>query len=81
MKNLNKALQEHLGRDSLLEKIKVFNQDLSICRKIGTALVLKLAIDPMQDGSATIVKAFELFKQTPLIDADKICAGNDDCRE
>ena len=75
MKNLNKALEKHLGRDSLLEKIKVFNQDLSICRDTGTALVLKLDIDfitlwddPMQDGIVTIVKAFELFKQTALID-------------
>ena len=32
----------------------------------------------MQDGIVTIVKAFELFKQTVLIDADNICAGNDD---
>ena len=31
----------------------------------------------MKDGSVTI---FELFKQTALINADKICAGSDDCR-
>ena len=56
----------------------VFNQDLSICRKTGTALVLKLNIDfitlwddPMQDGSLTIINTFQLFKQTALIDQDK----------
>ena len=43
--NLNKALEKHLGRVSMLEKLKVFNQDLSICRKTDTALVLKLDID------------------------------------
>ena len=89
MKNLNKAIEKLLGRDSLLEKIiKVFNQDLSICRKTGTALVLKLDIncitlwdDLMQDGSVPILDIFELLKQTALIDADNICAGSDDCRE
>ena len=44
-KNLNKALEKHLERDSLLETVKVFSQDLSICCKICTALVLKLDID------------------------------------
>ena len=50
--------------------------------------MLKLVIDfitfwddPMQDGSVTIMNIFELFKQTALINADKICAGSDDCRE
>ena len=88
LKNLNKALKKHLERDSLLEEIRVFNQDLSICCKIGTVLVLKLNIDiiaiwdgPMQDRNVTIINIFELFKQTVLINADKICAGSDDCRE
>ena len=45
MINLNKAMENYLGRDSLFEKIKVFNQDLSVCCKTGTALVLKLDID------------------------------------
>ena len=31
--------------------------------------------DPMQDNSATGITIFELFKQTVLINADKICAG------
>ena len=71
LKNLSKALKKDMERDSLLEKIKVFNQDLLICRKTGIALVLKLDIDfvthwddPMQDGSVTIINIFELFKQT-----------------
>ena len=88
LKNLNKALKKHLERDSLLEEIKVFNQDFSICCKTGTVLVLKLNIDfiaicddPMQDRNVTIINIFELFKQTALINADKICAGSDDCRE
>ena len=37
--------------------------------------------DPMQDGNVTIIKIFEVFKKTALIDADKICAGSDDCRK
>ena len=45
LKNLNKAPEKYLERDSLLEKIKAFNQDLSICRNNGTVLVLKLDID------------------------------------
>ena len=88
LKNLSQALEKHLEKDSLLEKIKIFNQDLLICRKTGIALVLKLDIDfitlwddPMQDCSATIINIFELFKQTALINANKICAGSDDCRE
>ena len=47
---------------ALLEKIKVLNQDLLICRKTGIVLVLKqdidfitLCDDPMQDGSAVII--------------------------
>ena len=82
LKNLNKALEEYLGRDSPLEKIKVCSHDLLICGKTGTALVLKLDIDfitlwddPMQGGSATIINIFELFKQT------KNCADSDNCRE
>ena len=88
LKNLSKVLKKHLERNSLLEEIKFFNQDLSICHKTGTALVLKLEIDfiilwddSMQDGSATIINIFKLFKQTVLINADKICAGSDDCKE
>ena len=68
LKNLNKALEKLLGRDSLLEKIKAFNQNLSICFKTGTALVLKLDIDyttlwddPIQDRSVAIINIFELF--------------------
>ena len=45
LNTLNKALEKHLERDSLLEKIKVFNQDLSMCRKTCTALVFKLDIE------------------------------------
>ena len=45
LKNLGKALKKHLERDLLLEEIKVLNQDLSICRKTGTVLVLTLDID------------------------------------
>ena len=74
--------------DSLLEEIRVFNQNLSICGKTGTVLVLKLNVgfiilwdDSMQDGSDTIINTFKLFKQTVLINADKICAGSDDCKE
>ena len=88
LKNLSKVLKKHLERNSLLEEIKFFNQDLSICHKTGTALVLKLEIDfiilwddSMLDGSVTIINIFELFKQTALINADKICAGSDHCRE
>ena len=88
LKNLNKAFDKHLERDWLLEKIKVFNQDLSICRNTCTTLVLKLVIDfitfwddPMQDGSVTIINVFELCKQTALINADKIYAVSDDCRK
>ena len=33
LKNLSKAFEKHLERDSFLEKIKVLNQALSICRK------------------------------------------------
>ena len=84
-KNLSKAFEKHFERDSLLEKNKVFNQDSSICRETGTFLVLKLDIvfitlwdNPMQDGSVIII--FELSKQTAMINADKICAGSDDCR-
>ena len=47
---------------ALLEKIKVFNQNLLIYRKTGIVLVLKLDIDfitlwddSMQDGSVTII--------------------------
>ena len=85
LKNLNKDLEKHLGRDSLLEKMKDFNQDLLICRKTETDLVLKLDIDfislwddPMQDGSVTIINIFELFEQTALINPDKNCADSDD---
>ena len=88
LKNLNKAFDKHLERDWLLEKIKVFNQDLSICRNTCTTLVLKLVIDfitfwddPMQDGSVTIINVFEQCKQTALINADKIYAVSDDCRK
>ena len=35
----------------------------------------------MRDGSVTIINIFELFKQTALINDDKICAGSDDCRD
>ena len=88
LKNLSKALEKPLERDWLLEKIKVFNQDLSIYRNTCTALVLKLVIDfitfwddPMQNGSVTIMNIFELCKQIAPINADKICADSDDCRE
>ena len=88
LKNLNKAFDKHLERDWLLEKIKVFNQDLSICRNTCTTLVLKLVIyfitfwdDPKQDGSVTIINVFELCKQTALTNADKIYAVSDDCRK
>ena len=88
LKNLSKALKKHLERDSLLEEINDFNQDFSICCKTGTVLVLKLDIDfitlwddSMHDGSVIIINMFELLKQTALINADKICAGGDDCRE
>ena len=85
---MSKALEKHLERNSLFEKIKAFNQDLSKFRKTGIVLVLKLDIDfitrwddPMQDGSVTIITIFELFKQTAFINADKICAGSDNCKE
>ena len=88
MKNIRKALENHLEMDSFLEKIKVFNQDLLICHKTGIVLVLKLDTDfiilwddPIQDGSVTVITISELFKQTALINADKICAGSNDCRE
>ena len=88
LKNLSKAFKKYLERDSLLEEIKDFNQDFSICRKTGTNLVLKLDIDlitprddPMQDSSVTIINIFEPFNQTVRINADKICGGSDDCRE
>ena len=65
--------------------MKDFNQDLLICRKTETDLVLKLDIDfislwddPMQDGSVTIINIFELFEQTALINPDKNCAEGDD---
>ena len=87
LKNLNKAIEKYLERNTLLE-IKVFNQNLSICCKTCTALVLKLDIDlitfwddPMQDYSVTVINIFELFKQIALIRADKICTGSDDCSE
>ena len=35
----------------------------------------------MQGGSVTITNIFELFKQTALIGADKICNDSDDCKE
>ena len=35
----------------------------------------------MKDGSVTIINIFELFKETALTGADKICAGSDGCRE
>ena len=79
MKNLSKAFKKYLERDSLLEEIKDFNQDFSICRKTGTNLALKLDIDlitprddPMQDSSVTIINIFEPFNQTVRINADKI---------
>ena len=82
LKNLNKALEKQLGRDSPLEKIKIFSHDLLIYSKTGTALVLKLNIDfitlwddPMQGGSVPIINIFELFKQTTN------CADSDNCRE
>ena len=88
LKNLSKAFKKYLERDSLLEEIKDFNQDFSICRKTGTNLALKLDIDlitprddPMQDSSVTIINIFEPFNQTVRINADKICGGSDDCRE
>ena len=72
----------------MLEKNIVFNQNLPICCKTGTAVVLKLNIefitlwhDPMQDCSFTVINIFQLFKQTVLIDADKNCANSDDCGE
>ena len=78
LKNLSKALKKHLERDSLLEEIKVFNQDFSKCRKTGTVLVLKsdtdfitLWDDPIHDGSVTIMNVLELLKQTALVNADK----------
>ena len=67
-----------MERGSLLEEIKVLNQDLLICCKTGTALVLKLDIDfitlwddCMQDGSVTIINIFELFKQTALAGSER----------
>ena len=73
-----------MGRGSLLEKTKVYNQNLSKCRSIVTVLVLKLDInfiilwdDPMEDGSVPIINIFELLKQTAMIDAVKNCANSD----
>ena len=70
LKNLNKAIEKNLKRDSLLEKTEVFNQYLLIYWKTGTPLVLKLYIyfitlwdDPMQDDSVTVIKNFELFNR------------------
>ena len=34
----------------------------------------------MQNGSVTIINILELFKQSTLINAEKTCAGGDDCR-
>ena len=86
LKNQNKATEKHPGRDTLLEKINVINQNLSKCRTSGTVLVLKLDIhffiiwdDLMEDGGVSIKNIFELLKQTVLIDADKNCADSDDC--
>ena len=86
LKNQNKATEKHPGRDTLLEKINVINQNLSKCRTSGTVLALKLDIhffiiwdDLMEDGGVSIKNIFELLKQTVLIDADKNCADSDDC--
>ena len=49
-KNLSKALEKRFERDSLLEKINVLNQDLSICRQTGTVLLLKLDIVSMRES-------------------------------
>ena len=88
LKNPNKVLEKHLERYWLLEKIKVFNQDLSLCRKTCTTLMLKMVIDfitfwydPIKDGSITIINILGLFKQIELINVDKICVGSDDCKK
>ena len=59
-RNIEKPEQD--AWQALLEKIKVFNQNLLIYRKTGIVLVLKLDIDfitlwddSMQDGSVTII--------------------------
>ena len=87
-KNLSKVHQKHLRRNSLLKRIKVFNQDLSIWRKTGTALVLKLHIDfitlwndPMQDSRVTITNIFELFRHWLTDYADNNWAEWDGCGE
>ena len=86
LKNQNKVAKKHLRKDSLLEKIKVFNQNLWKCRTSGTVLVLKLDIgfiilwdDLMEDGSVPMINIFELLKQRALIDADKNCADSNNC--
>ena len=68
LKNLSKAFKKHLERDSLLEEIKVFNQDFSICCKTGTVLVLKLYPRPQSN-----LKKIEILFRFPLI--AKRCAG------
>ena len=70
LKNLSKALEEHLERDSGHCPSGKLDIDF-----------IALWDDPMQDDSITIINIFELFTQTALIGADKICAGSDDCRE
>ena len=70
----SEKLQEIVkGRDSLLEKIKVFNQDLWICRTVIVP-VLKQVIDfitfwndPFGNGNVTVLNTFEIFKQPVLI--------------
>ena len=86
LKNQNKVAKKHLRRDPLLEKIKVFNQNLSKCRTSGTVLVLKLDIgfiilwdDLMEDGSVPMINIFELLWQTALIDAEKNCEDSNNC--
>ena len=86
LKNQNKVAKKHLRKDSLLEKIKVFNQNLWKCRTSGTVLVLKLDIgfiilwdDLMEDGSVPIINMFELLWQIALIDAEKNCEDSNNC--
>ena len=70
LKNLSKTLEKHLERDS----------GYCPCGKLDIGFIT-LWDYPVPGGSVTIINIFELFKQTALIAADKICAGRDDCKE
>ena len=65
---MSKVFQKQMGKDLSLEKIKVSNQNLSICRTTSTILMLNqdndfitLWGDLMKDGSVPIKIIFELF--------------------